>query len=52
MKMICLFLGSVITGVSKDPGVMCFVSMQCLQLLGREGTDLASLMASDDDASD
>ena len=45
--MLGVFLDCIIMGVSKDPSVMCFVFTQCLQLLGRGGTDLASLMATD-----
>jgi len=45
--MIVLFLDCVIVGVSNEPSSLCFVFTQCLQLLGRGGTDLASLMASD-----
>ena len=33
--MLGLFLGWIVKGVRKDPGVMCLVITQCLQLMGR-----------------
>jgi len=46
--MVGLFSDGIIKAVSKDPCMMCFVFVQCLQLLGTDGIDLASLMRSDD----
>ena len=48
MKITGLFIDGIVKGVSEGPYVTRFMSMQCLQLSGREGTHLASLMTSDD----
>jgi len=48
VKIIGHFIDGVIKGVSRDPSVICFMSMECLQLESREGTDLTPLMTSDD----
>jgi len=45
VKTVVVFLDCFIMGVSNEPSSLCFVFMQCLQLLGRGGTDLDSLMA-------